>query len=221
MSKNQWPRPEPLSSKLAQVHHLIVLPVVNNSTHVEVGISLSNLPELIEPLDSLRIQRTLLNLLERVLQLRRLHGANDNLIALLAVKEAVVGNPSEGNTSLGLSKLLAGLVEALHELDSGSPVVHSVVETADRSRGIPPSTHASRERRDLLGGLCEEAAGDRGVGLDGDADRAEVGEEFRLGLAADEVVVELEDRGEDVVLALGVLVEVLELGEVEVGDTKL
>ena len=69
----------------------------------------------------------------------------------------------------------------------------------------------------------EEAAGERGVGIEGDIELSEEEEERFVVVTSDGVVFSLVDGGEDIVLGLCVVVDppyVLrrEIGQTELGD---
>lgn len=72
-----------------------------------------------------------------------------------------------------------------------------------------------------MGGFDEEATGDGGVGLEGDVEGAEGGEEFVFDVAIEEGVGALVDSGEDVAFFRGDAVDVKDLGGAEVGYAKL
>lgn len=86
------------------------------------------------------------------------------------------------------------------------------------SSGRVPPSYAGRE---FVGRFDEEAAGERGVGVEGYAELAQEGEEGCLGVAADGVVVALVNCGKDVAVGGAVVVDGLDVGGEEAGDAKV
>ena len=138
---------------------------------------LCNLPRLIQCLQNLSWQRSLLNILQVALELRlAAHTNNDSIVAVENVELRVVDDPSEGRLEQSKVVLLHDWLDDCQRLESGVLEVSLPVHAAAGAFLVAEAAALGN-----FGGLvfaAEEAAGDGVVDYDVEAVAAAGGNEF-------------------------------------------
>lgn len=181
-------------------------------------IRFHQLPQLLDLLHRLLRQRALAQPLNRLLQLRRPAGTNDNGIALLRIQRGMIHRPAVRQHHARLAGRLGNLLPLAQALNRAGLAVQLVVHVAAERGRVEAAGRLLGEQ--IVRVLGEEAAGERGVGVKGKPELAEDGEEVLLDGAGEGVVVALVDGGHDAALGLGVRVHLAHVGGQEVGEAE-
>ena len=181
---------------------------------------LNRLPDMVDPPHRLVRQRARLQPLHRLRQLLQRARAHDDGIPELVLQRRVVRHPPIRQVGPRTPDLFRHNLPLPQRFQVCRLRVHVLVHAAERV------AEAARTLGDLLACLDQEAARDRRVGVEGDAELAEGREQEGFLLACHGRVVTLVDGGEDVVVRFAVLVDRFDVrgfvvGQAEAGEGTL
>jgi hypothetical protein len=175
---------------------------------------LNRLPDPLNPLHGIVGQRAGLQPFQGLFQLRQLARAHNHPIAVLGLQRRVVRHPPVREIGPGAADVVGNRGPLAQHRQVGRLGVHVLVHAAQEV------AEAAFARRHLLFRPGQEAAGERAVGVEGDAELAQRREEDGVGLARDRRVVALVGGRQHVVVLLAVVVHGLDFFGPVVGQAE-